>query len=230
MNEEENVRPLLEEIVAALQHESFEVLFVDDCSKDSTVSVLENAKAEFPMLRCLYHGQNCGQSSAVRTGVHRAQGTLVVVLDGDGQNDPADIPVLLNAFRHPEAPNNLGMVAGERRKRHDNWRKRMASRVGNGIRRSILRDNAKDAGCGLKVLSRTVFMELPYFDHMHRFMSALILRHGYEIIYVSVNHRPRVHGQSKYGVIDRMRKSITDLWGVRWLRRRCRLPIDVTEI
>lgn len=230
LDEEDNVVPLLEEIVEALGGEAFEVLFVDDASTDATWQRLTQAKANHSTLRCLRHNLNCGQSSAVRTGVHYAQGDLIVVLDGDGQNDPADIPNLLRQMRDADAGERLGMVAGERRRRRDSFLKRLASRVGNMLRRGLVGDKASDAGCGLKVFHRQIFLELPYFDHMHRFMSALMLRHGYRVKYVKVNHRHRQFGTSKYGVIDRLLVSVADIQGIRWLSRRCRLPDNVDEI
>lgn len=230
LDEEDNIVPLLEEIVEALKGEAFEVLFVDDASTDATWHTMTQAKAGHAMLRCLRHDLNCGQSSAVRTGVHHAHGDLIVVLDGDGQNDPADIPALLRQMRKADAGDLLGMVAGERRRRRDSFLKRLASRVGNMLRRRLVGDKARDAGCGLKVFHRRIFLELPYFDHMHRFMSALMLRHGYRVQYVKVNHRHRQFGTSKYGVIDRLLVSITDIQGIRWLNRRCRLPKNVDEV
>lgn len=230
MNEEDNVRPLAEEIVAGMAGEAFELLFVDDCSADRTVQVLQELAREIPQLRPLKHDTNCGQSSAVRTGVLHAKGGIVGVLDGDGQNDPADFPALLKALRDPSAPDNLMMVGGERQKRKDTPWKRFASKAGNGIRRKMLRDKGRDAGCGIKVFHREAFLRLPYFDHMHRYMAALMLREGFEVHFVPVNHRPRTAGSSKYGVLDRLWVSISDVMGVMWLRRRARLPQKVDEI
>jgi glycosyltransferase involved in cell wall biosynthesis len=230
MNEEDNVRSLAEEIVTALEGERFEVIFVDDFSRDGTVDILKAAQQDFAPLRCLKHDRNCGQSSAVRSGVLAAQGDLVCVLDGDGQNDPADLPALLAAFRDATASANLGMVGGVRQGRKDTAFKRFASKVANAVRQRLLRDECPDSGCGLKVFSRERYLLLPYFDHMHRFMAALMLRHGYAVSYVPVNHRARMHGQSKYGVFDRLWVSFSDLRGVMWLRKRCQLPGNVDEI
>jgi glycosyltransferase involved in cell wall biosynthesis len=230
MNEQDNVRTLLSEIVDALQGEFFEVLFVDDCSSDQTVAILTSAKAEVSELRVLQHKQNCGQSSGVRTGVLHAAGDTLVVLDGDGQNDPADIPALLAAYRRADQPKNLAMVGGVRQGRKDTEFKKFASRVGNKIRQSLLKDRSVDAGCGLKVFSKASFLRLPYFDHMHRFMAALMLREGFEVDFVPVNHRPRMHGTSKYGVFDRLLVSLSDMLGIIWLKRRCRLPSQVDEV
>ena len=232
MNEVENAVPLLTEICAALRGKvAFEVLFVDDASKDATVASLKAAQASTPELRVLKHAKNSGQSRAVRSGVLAARGTLIATLDGDGQNDPADIPNLLSVWRREQAGAPvLGLVAGQRRKRQDNFMKRLASRVGNGVRQWLLQDNTRDTGCGLKLFSREAFLRLPYFDHLHRFMPALMLREGYRIAHVDVNHRPRSHGVSKYGTLDRLLVSLADLRGVRWLRRRSRQPERVDEI
>lgn len=229
MNEEDNIIPLIRETVAALNGESFEVVIVDDCSTDKTWEILVAAKAEFPMLRCLAHENNCGQSSSIRTGILAAHGEIIAVMDGDGQNDPADFPALLAAYRDPAAPEPLRFVQGHRQNRKDTASKKIASKIGNGIRQRLIKDRAPDTGCGIKVFSREIFLRLPYFDHMHRYMSALILREGYEVAFVPVHHRPRVHGASKYGNLDRALVSIRDLLGVMWLQRRGRLPRSVTE-
>lgn len=231
-DEVENAVPLLNEICAALRGKtSFEVLFIDDGSRDGTVAALLAAKAQSPELRVLRHRKNSGQSRAVRTGVIAARGRLVATLDGDGQNDPADIPNLLAVWSRTEAgEGELGLVAGQRRKREDVWIKRFASRFGNGVRQWLLDDGTRDTGCGLKLFSRQAFLMLPYFDHIHRFMPALMLREGYRIAHSDVHHRPRSHGTSKYGTLDRALVSISDLAGVRWLKRRSRKPEGVEEL
>jgi dolichol-phosphate mannosyltransferase len=231
-DEVENAVPLLNEICAALRGKaSFEVLFIDDGSSDGTVGALVAARATTPELRVLRHAKNSGQSRAVRSGVIAARGTLIATLDGDGQNDPADIPNLLAVWRREVSGTpELGLVAGQRRKREDNFMKRMASRVGNGTRQWLLQDKTRDTGCGLKLFSRAAFLSLPYFDHIHRFIPALMLREGYRITHVDVHHRPRSHGQSKYGTLDRLLVSLSDLMGVRWLRRRSRNPVRVDEV
>lgn len=229
MNEEDNIIPLIRETVAALEGESFEVVIVDDCSTDATWDLLARAKAEFAELRCLKHDINCGQSSSIRTGIAAARGGIIAVMDGDGQNDPADFPALLARYRDPTTPQNLAMVQGHRQKRKDTVSKKLASKLGNGIRQWLIRDGAPDTGCGIKVFSRDVFVRLPYFDHMHRYMAALVLREGFQVDFVPVNHRARAHGQSKYGNFDRALVSIRDLMGVMWLQRRARLPGSVEE-
>jgi glycosyltransferase involved in cell wall biosynthesis len=216
-----NVVPLAREIAAALDGERYEAVFVDDGSSDATVPELLSLRGEMP-LRVLSHERNLGQSRALRSGIRAAKAHLIVTLDGDGQNDPADIPKLLAAFR--SAGSDVVMVAGERAKRQDSWKKRMASRYGNKVRRWLLSDNAKDTGCGLKVFRREAFLELPYFDHMHRYLITLMLREGYEVRFMPVGHRPRGAGRSKYGVWDRALVGLSDLMGVMWLKRRFRGP------
>jgi dolichol-phosphate mannosyltransferase len=225
-----NVGPLLNEIVAALAGESScEIVFVDDGSSDTTAQTLKALKSSVPLLRVVQHGRNMGQSRAVRTGVIASRGDIVVVLDGDGQNDPADIPRLVAIFRDPESA-NVGLVQGQRARRRDSFKKKIASRMANHIRRRLLNDHATDVGCGLKALRRETFLTLPYFDHMHRYMVALVMREGLEVRFVEVNHRPRLHGRSKYGVLDRLAAGIYDLFGVRWLQRRYRGAVRTEEL
>jgi dolichol-phosphate mannosyltransferase len=221
MNEAENVGPLAREIASAVAAEGpSEIIFVDDASSDDTIGRLTALREEIPSLRVLQHGRNAGQSRAVRTGVRGARGPIVVTLDGDGQNNPADIPSLLAVFR--QEGEKLGLVAGVRQKRQDTIAKKWASRAANRFRGWMLNDGATDTGCGLKAFRREAFLELPYFDHIHRYLITLMLREGYEVRYVKVSHRPRVAGVSKYGVLDRALVGITDLIGVRWLQRRFR--------
>jgi glycosyltransferase involved in cell wall biosynthesis len=224
-----NVVPLAREIGGALAGERYEVIFVDDGSSDATAAELLSLRGQLP-LRVISHGRNLGQSRALRTGVRAARAPLVVTLDGDGQNDPADIPKLIAAFRDAAANPGLAMVAGERAKREDSWKKRLASRYGNRIRRWILSDNAKDTGCGLKVFRREAFLDLPYFDHMHRYLITLMLREGREVRFMPVGHRPRGAGRSKYGVWDRALVGLSDLIGVLWLKRRFRGPDTPKEL
>ena len=229
-DESGNVIPLAREIAAALTGERYEIIFVDDGSTDATAAELSSLRGEIN-LRVLAHGKNLGQSRALRTGVRAAKAPIIVTLDGDGQNDPADIPKLLAAFRGAAAGNpEFGMVAGERAKREDSWRKRMASSVGNRVRRWLLADNAKDTGCGLKAFRREAFLELPYFDHMHRYLITLMLREGHEVRFMPVGHRPRGAGRSKYGVWDRALVGLSDLIGVMWLKRRFRGPDTPREL
>ncbi|MDE2474256.1 MAG: glycosyltransferase family 2 protein [Alphaproteobacteria bacterium] len=224
-----NVVPLAREIAAALTGESYEMVFVDDGSVDATVAELLQLKPELPV-RVLAHGRNLGQSRALRSGIVAAHGDIIVTLDGDGQNDPADIPAMIAAFRAEAGDPLFAMIAGQRRKRQDKWSKRAASRFANRVRRRLLNDQAMDTGCGLKVFRRESYLALPYFDHMHRYLIALMLREGCRIGFVNVNHRPRQTGRSKYGVLDRLAVGITDLAGVMWLNRRHRGPAQTREL
>ena len=211
-----NVAPLAREIAAALKDEPHEILFVDDGSTDGTGAALAALKTEIPELRVLRHGRNLGQSRGIRSGVQAARGDIIVTLDGDGQNDPADIPKLLSGLRaDPEAV----MVSGVRVRRQDSASRRLASRLGNRFRSAMLGDGAIDTGCGLKAFRRSAFLELPYFDHIHRFLIALVQREGGKVIFVPVNHRPRLTGSSKYTNFGRLLVSVQDLLGVRWLQQ-----------
>ncbi len=223
-NEVENVGKLAAEIAAAMDGESYEMIFINDASTDDTLKVLGALKAKFPALRVLSHRKNAGQSRAVRTGVLAAKGYYIATLDGDGQNDPADIPALLAQITRPDAPENLALVGGRRAKRQDSAAKKFASKFGNGVRKKLLNDQADDTGCGLKVFTREAFLRLPYFDHVHRYIPALMLREGYGIEFCDVNHRHREFGVSKYTNFGRLMVSIADLRGVMWLNRRARNP------
>ena len=228
-DEAKNAAPLAREIAEAIRGDlPYEIIFVDDGSNDGTIAELASARSELPQLRILAHAHCLGQSRAIRTGVLAAKADLIVTLDGDGQNDPRDIQKLLEAFSG--APEVLGMIAGERVKREDSWNKRWASRAANGLRRWALNDNAKDTGCGLKAFRRDVFLSLPYFDHMHRYLIALVQREGFEVRFVPVGHRPRTAGRSKYGNWGRFVAGISDLVGVMWLKRRFRGPSETKEI
>ena len=222
-----NVGPLAREIAAALQGEAHEILFVDDGSTDGTAQALAALKAELPQLRVLRHGRNLGQSRGILSGVKAATGEIIITLDGDGQNDPADIPKLLERLRADES---LGMVSGVRVKRKDKASRRLASRLGNRFRNLMLGDGASDTGCGLKAFRRQVFLDLPYFDHIHRFLIALVLRDGVGVAYVPVNHRARLTGRSKYTNFGRLLVSFHDLLGVRWLQRRHRGKSEIREL
>jgi dolichol-phosphate mannosyltransferase len=228
-NEAGNIAPLVAEIVRALDgHALYEIVYVDDGSTDSTAAEIGRLQANVPQLRLLRHAQACGQSAAIRSGVKAALGRWIATLDGDGQNDPADIPALWRiAQGSAETPPLL--IAGHRARRQDSWSKRKASRIANAVRRRLLHDDTPDTGCGLKLFPRALFLDLPYFDHMHRFLPALVLREGGIVRSVPVNHRPRQHGISHYGVLDRLGVSIADLCGVFWLRRRLVRPLVVED-
>ncbi len=226
-NEEDNVEDLAREIETALVGRRFEMLFVDDASDDDTRARLVALKARHPSLRALAHDRNAGQSRAVRTGVAAARAPIVATLDGDGQNDPADVPRLADRLAACEGA--VAMIGGRRRKRRDTLWKRFGSQFANLVRRSLLKDQAEDTGCGLKVFRRDAFLRLPYFDHMHRFLPALMLREGFEIGFEDVNHRPRRYGRSKYTNFGRLASSLTDVLGVMWLISRARAPSDIRE-
>ena len=226
--DEEGAAPALaREIAAAFAGRDVEIVFVDDASRDATRAALLALKPEIPQLRVLSHHANAGQSRAIRSGVLAARGAVVVTLDGDGQNDPADAPRL--ADRLAAGPPELALVGGERVKRQDSRAKKVASRLGNGVRRRLLNDQAVDTGCGLKAFRREAFLRLPYFDHIHRYLPALMIREGYEVAFAPVNHRPRETGRTKYNNLGRLWASLSDLAGVVWLKSRSRNPGGVDE-
>ena len=226
-NEEGAVEALAREIAAAFAGWRCEILFIDDASTDATGARLAGLRSEVPALRVLAHRRNAGQSRAIRTGVRAARAPIVVMLDGDGQNDPADAPRLARALA--VGPPGLGLVGGERRIRRDSAGKRWASRLANAVRRRVLNDRAADTGCGLKAFRREAFLALPYFDHLHRYLPALMIREGYQVTFEPVNHRPRQSGRSKYTNLGRLGASLFDLAGVMWLGRRARDPGGVDE-
>jgi len=220
-NERDNVAPLIGEIVAALRGnpalkgEAFEIVYIDDHSRDDTLAVLQGLKATTPELRVLHHVNQSGQSTAVRSGVKAARGAWIATLDGDGQNDPADIPKLL--AKRDESPADVKLFAGWRVNRKDTGSKRWASKFANAIRSRMLRDSTPDTGCGIKLFEREAFLDLPYFDHMHRYLPALMQRAGWKTISVPVNHRHRASGVSKYNNLNRALVGLRDLRGVAWL-------------
>jgi dolichol-phosphate mannosyltransferase len=226
-NEAGNIAPLVEEITRALAGKTFEVIYVNDGSTDGTEVELTALITSRPWLRQVRHASSCGQSAAVHTGVTHARAALVVTMDGDGQNDPSFVPPMLAKLAgNPK----IGLVAGQRVGRKDTGFKRLQSRIANGVRSAVLRDGTRDTGCGLKAFRRDVFLRLPYFDGLHRFLPALIRREGYDIAYVDVVDRERRHGISNYGMWDRLWVGILDLFGVWWLvRRKKRLPV-VSEV
>ncbi|WP_456372420.1 glycosyltransferase family 2 protein [Thiolapillus sp.] len=229
-NEQDNLELLIDEIHAALDgHLDYEIIYVNDGSTDETLAILETLRKQDERLRVLSHAESCGQSTAVRSGVKAARADWVATLDGDGQNDPADIPSLYALVQQETRDPDLCMIAGWRRQRQDTRLKKFSSRLANAVRARVLRDDTPDTGCGLKLFSREAFLELPYFDHMHRFLPALILRSGKKLQSVEVNHRPRHKGVSKYGVHNRLWTGIVDMLGVLWLQRRGKRP-DVREL
>jgi dolichol-phosphate mannosyltransferase len=224
-NETDNISSLITEIVRTVSGaEAYEIIYVDDGSNDDTEAVLKQELQHVKALRVIRHQRSCGQSAAIYTGVKAASYPYIATLDGDGQNDPADIPRLYEVLiQQREIISNLWMIAGWRNKRHDSAWRLFSSKVANGIRSRLLGDNTPDSGCGLKVFLRDEFLSLPYFDHMHRFLPALVLRAGGQVISEPVNHRARVHGYSKYGTLDRLWVGITDILGVIWLQKRAKL-------
>jgi dolichol-phosphate mannosyltransferase len=227
-NEAGNIALLVAEIAKALEGQwSFEVVYVDDGSSDGTEAELKRLMTQHAWLRRVRHKQSCGQSAAVRTGVAAARAPIVATLDGDGQNDPAFIPALVRALEAGDP--RVGLVAGQRIGRKSSGFKKLQSRIANAVRGAVLRDGTRDTGCGLKAFRRAVFLGLPYFDGLHRFLPALIRREGFDIGYVDVVDRPRAHGVSNYGLWDRLWIGILDLAGVWWLiRRKKRIP-EISE-
>ncbi len=227
LNEADNVDSLVREIGEALDAAlSYEIVYVDDGSSDGTLERLRALQQQLPVgrLRVLRHARNYGQSAALHTGVEAARAAWVATLDGDGQNDPADILRLLALRDAPDAPADLRLISSLRLKRRDTWLRRMSSKVANAVRQRLLDDRTSDSASGLKLFRRDAFLALPYFDHMHRFLPALMLRGGGEMLTVEVNHRPRRHGESKYGLHNRLWVGIVDLLGVMWLQRRALAP------
>ncbi|MCW8915732.1 MAG: glycosyltransferase family 2 protein [Magnetovibrio sp.] len=223
-NESENIRPLIEEISTAMDGvANYEIVYVNDGSKDDTAEKLAEMAKEQPRLSIYRHEVACGQSAAVATGVKKARATFIATLDGDGQNDPADIPALFAKLKEAQNPDYL-LVAGWRAKRKDTEWKRFQSKLANAVRQKLLGDNTPDTGCGLKVLSREAFLDMPRFDHMHRYLPALMIRRGGEVVSVEVNHRHRERGISKYGMWDRLSVAVRDLLGVMWLSARGSKP------
>ncbi len=223
-NEQDNVLPLVEEIAQVLPTlPTAEVIFVDDGSDDETLARLQEARQRFvPQLRILQHPTQQGQSTALWHGAHAAVGKWLATLDGDGQNDPRDLVALLQVALKAGEGAPVGLVIGHRQQRHDAFLRRVSSRIANGVRDWLLKDGVPDTGCGLKVMPRALFLSLPYFDHMHRFLPALVQREGAAVISVPVGHRPRRTGTAHYGVGNRALVGLVDTAGVKWLQRRHR--------
>jgi dolichol-phosphate mannosyltransferase len=231
-NEADNIFPLMEKITEAAKTAPItEVIYVDDGSTDATPEKLSEAAAKHKMLRVLRHSVKSGQSAGLWTGISHARNGLIVTLDGDGQNDPADIALLYDAYQHAfiERAGRI-MVAGQREKRHDSRVRRMSSRIANKVRSRMLSDGVRDTGCSLKLFTRDDFLMLPRMNHLHRFLPALMMREGVRVVLRDVSHSPRLHGASKYGTWDRLWVGIADLFGVRWLQSRAFCVTEISEI
>lgn len=226
-NEAENIEALLDGIDAAMAGRDYEVIVVDDASDDGMAAVLAARLARAPQLRVLRHDRSGGQSAAVQSGVKAARGAICCTLDGDGQNPPEELPKLIGPLADPA----VGLVAGQRVGRQDTWSKRYASKFANALRARVLHDHTRDTGCGLKGFRREAFLELPYFDHMHRYLPALFTRDGWQVAHVDVSHRPRGGGRSHYSNFQRALVGVSDLMGVAWLirRRKKARPTEVTK-
>ena len=229
-NEAANILSLLDEISLSLSGfiNNYEIIFVDDGSEDNSVRLLQKIRVNYSQLRILVHHKCCGQTASIITGICSTEASLIATLDGDGQNDPADIPELYKTIRNSQDRDSL-LIVGNRTNRQDTLTKRISSKIANNIRGKLLKDNTPDTGCGLKIFSRSAFLKMPHFDHMHRFLPALMIRNGGRVISVEVNHRPRKSGLSKYGTIDRLFAGIFDVLGVLWLQKRSKKPL-VKEI
>ena len=230
-NEKENIGPLLAELAAVSKYLPVsEVIYVDDGSTDGTLDVLKNFQSRYPFLRVISHDRSAGQSAALWTGVRAAGNDIVAMMDGDGQNDPADIRRLYDRYQAEAGGGASLMVMGQRLKRQDNFVRKLSSRIANTIRSFLLDDATRDTGCSLKLFRRQDYLKLPFFNHMHRFLPALMKREGIRVIHVDVSHRPRTRGVSKYGMWDRLWVGISDLLGVMWLQRRaCAVHVALEE-
>jgi dolichol-phosphate mannosyltransferase len=230
LNESGNAASLIGEIQAAGEDCPIaEIVIVDDGSTDDTAAIIQKLRQNDPRIRLVRHSRRCGQSTALRTGIRAATGPIVATMDGDGQNDPADIPALYLAFAATPPGTKMLLVAGQRKKRMDSLLKKFTSRTGNTIRSWLLQDGVRDTGCSLKMFRRDDYLTLPFFNHMHRYIPALFRREHGTVVLVDVGHRPREQGTSKYGFWDRLWAGIFDIFGVLWLQKRGCPPVDVME-
>lgn len=229
-NEADNVEQLAKELAETLAGRAYEMIFVDDSSIDDTRARLHALKDKYPTLRIIGHRKNAGQSRAVRTGVMAARANTIVTIDGDGQNDPGDVVGLAGQLNRADAPAELALVQGRRDKRSDSGWKKFGSKFANSVRGSILKDKSPDSGCGARAFRRDAYLQLPYFDHMHRYLPALMISEGFKVEERSVNHRARRHGRSNYTNFGRLADAWSDLRGVMWLRKRRKSPGGTDEI
>lgn len=227
LNEEGAVKAVLLEILDALQDFDIEVIGVDDGSSDKTAAIIAEMAVEDARIHLIRHQNRAGQSSAIRSGVKAARYEWIVTLDGDGQNPPDQILRLIDAISGTD-DSRVGLVQGQRTVRRDRVAKRWASRIANGIRSAVLNDGTRDSGCALKLFRRCAYLDLPFFDHLHRFMPAMMLREGWSIRFVDVSHRPRQSGRSNYNNLSRALAGIVDLAGVLWLIKR-RMPLNARQ-
>lgn len=230
-NEQDCIGPLLREVIDACPGLPVrEIILVDDGSTDQTSERAIAASEDNGMLRIIRHGRRLGQSRALLTGVRAASRDLIVTLDADGQNDPADFKKLFAAYVSRQSQTTRIIVAGQRRDRRDSFVRRISSRIANNVRATLLNDNVRDTGCSLKLFRRQDFLELPFFDHIHRFIPAMMKASGVKVVLVDVGHRPRAAGLSKYGVWDRLWVGIHDLIGVRWLMKRHVANVELEDV
>lgn len=220
-----SIGPLLRDIAQALAATAHEIIVIDDGSSDATADTVQALRLELPQLRLIRHAAPCGQSAAIRSGVQAARGRIIATLDADGQNPASNLPGLIAPFLAPDANPKLGLVQGQRMRRQDTLSKRLASRFANSIRNAALHDRVRDSGCGMKAFPRAAYLNLAYFDHLHRFMPAMILREGLIVETTPVTHSERSAGSSKYNNLQRGLVGIVDLLGAAWLMRRRRLPV-----
>ena len=224
-DEADNIMALLLDIQRVMAGREYEIIVVDDASTDRTREVLGRMRRRMPQLRVICHDRSCGQSAAIRSGILAARGRIVATLDADGQNPPENLPTLLQPLLETPQHSRIGLVQGQRIHRHDTRSKQLASHLANRIRNTLLRDGVTDSGCGLKAFPREVYLSLAYFDHIHRFMPAMVRREGWEVVTVPVTHAARLSGQSKYNNLQRAKVGAVDLLGVAWLTRRRKLPV-----
>ena len=225
-NEDENIRKLAFEVNESLQQYLHEIIFVDDGSNDNTRLEVLNLN-ELKQVRLISHEGCQGQSVAMRSGIINAKSNLIATLDGDGQNDPTDLPLMIET--HKKSESNCVLVAGIRHNRKDSFNKKMASKFAKFIRELLFSDSHPDSGCGIRVFDKELFLMMPFFNHMHRFFTILAIRYNANVLGVNVNHRERINGKSKYTNLGRALVGVYDLFGVIWILRRTPKKFEVEE-